>query len=224
MLDLQDVVAELERRHPRERALARPLDILMWEAVGYLIDDDRREALFGELERRVGIDARAILAADPAVLREITGGGGMHPDKRARRIVDTARLVADACDGDLEAALEALPLSKARTLLKRFPGMGDPGADRILLFGGYAALPAVDSNGLRVLVRLGFCVERPNWSQTYRDAVRLIADRGRPDADWLKSAYLVLRAHGKELCKRSAPICLPCPFDAGCAHSVTSTL
>jgi endonuclease-3 len=148
----------------------------------------------------------------------------MAPDKRAERLFEIARLIVATCGGDLAAELRARPTAKARAMLKRFPGVGEPGADRILLFGDYAAQPAVDSNGLRALVRMGFLIERPNWSQTYRDAIKVIAERGRPDAGWLKTAYLVLRAHGKELCKRSAPICLPCPFDQDCAHSVTSTL
>lgn len=224
MIDLQDVVSELARRHPDEPALTDPLTILVNEAVGYMIDDDKRAALVAEFRSRVGIDPRAIIAADRATLFDITRRGGMAPDKRAERLFETARLILATCGGDLADKLASLSTSKARTLLKGFPGVGEPGADRILLFGGFADVPAIDSNGLRAFVRLGLCLERPNWSQTYRDAVRVIAERGRPDAAWLKTAYLVLRAHGKELCKRSAPICLPCPFDAGCAHAVTSTL
>ncbi len=223
-LDLQDIIEELAARHPAEPVLTDPLTILVSEAVGYMIDDEKRAALLDEFRTRVGIDPRAVLAADRATLLDITRRGGMAPDKRAERLVETARLVMATCGGDLSGELAKLPTPKARAMLRRFPGTGEPGADRILLFGDFAPVPAIDSNGLRAFVRLGLCLERPNWSQTYRDAIRVIADRGLPDAAWLKTAYLALRAHGKELCKRSAPICLPCPFDAGCAHAVTSTL
>ena len=223
-IDLQDVVAELARRHPDEPALGDPLTILVNETIGYMIDDEKRAALLDEFKARVGIDPRAILAADRATLLDITRRGGMAPDKRAERLVEIGRLVLETCGGDLAVELRKLPTPKARKLLEQFPSIGEPGADRILLFGDYAAVPAVDSNGLRAMVRLGFLIERPNWSQTYKDAVHVIAERGLPDTAWLKTAYLVLRAHGKELCKRSSPICLPCPFDAGCAHAVTTTL
>lgn len=223
-LDLQAVVAALEERHANETALSEPLAILVNETVGYLIDDERRAALFEEFEKRVGLDTRRILDADPAVVLDITRRGGMAPEKRAERLKEIARIIASDCGGDLDATLRRLPLPKARTLLKRFPSVGAPGADRILLFGGYAAVPAVESNGLRGLVRMGFVTERPNWSQTYRDAVRLIAEEGLAEASWLKSAWLGLRGHGKALCKRATPICGPCPFDAKCAHAETTTL
>src|SRR5262249_38086428 len=152
------------------------LTILVNETVGYMIDDDKRAALLEEFRTRVGIDARAILAADRARLLDITRRGGMAPDKRAERLFETARIIVSTCGGDLSAALANMPTAKARTMLRRFPGTGEPGADRILLFGDFAPVPAIDSNGLRAFVRLGLCLERPNWSQTYKDAVRVIAE------------------------------------------------
>jgi endonuclease-3 len=56
--------------------------------------------------------------------------------------------------GDLGAALRAAP-GKARRALRSFPGIGEPGAEKILLFSGRQARLAPESNGLRVLVRLG---------------------------------------------------------------------
>ena len=46
--------------------------------------------------------------------------------------------------------------TKARRALKRFPGIADPGADKLLLFAGVTPYLALDSNGLRVLLRLGY--------------------------------------------------------------------
>jgi endonuclease-3 len=107
-------------------------------------------------------------------------------------------------------------------LLKKFPSVGDPGADRILLFAGIAARPSVDSNGMRALVRLGFAAEAKSYAQTYKAATAaLLAASSQPE--WLKRAYGVLREHGKALCKRSAPICEPCPLDAVCAHRPVTT-
>ena len=120
--------------------------------------------------------------------------------------------------------LRTLPLPKARALLKKFPSVGDPGADRIVLFCGIAALPSVDSNGMRTLVRLGFCAERKTYAQTYKTAVAALHDAGQDEAAWLTRAHLLLRAHGKALCKRAAPICEPCPLDKSCAHEPVMTI
>jgi endonuclease-3 len=115
-------------------------------------------------------------------------------------------------------------LPKARTLLRKFPGIGDPGTDKILLFAGIDARPALDSNGLRAMVRMGFCAEEKSYGQTYKSAIAALAQHGEGGAVWLKRAYVVLREHGKALCKRSAPICEPCPLDRACAHRMTAKL
>jgi endonuclease-3 len=214
----------LARVYPAAEPLREPLAILVWDNIGYLIDDARRGALFGEFERRIGLKAHEIANASMPVLSDIASRGGMHPQKRAERLREIGRLAIDACGGDVAAALRKLPLAKARTLLKKFPSVGDPGADRIILFCGIAALPSVDSNGMRALVRLGFCAERKTYAQTYKAAVAALHDAGQDDAAWLIRAYLVLREHGKALCKRAAPICEPCPLDGSCAHKPVTTV
>src|SRR2546423_14582663 len=52
--------------------------------------------------------------------------------------------------------------------LRRFPGIGGPGAEKILLFGGIRQILALDSNGLRVLPRLGYGTETGNYAADYR--------------------------------------------------------
>src|SRR2546422_8413212 len=55
----------------------------------------------------------------------------------------------------LRAAVRRSP-KEANQLLQRFPGIGEPGADKILLFAGGQVSLGPDSNALRVLYRLGF--------------------------------------------------------------------
>jgi len=164
-----------------------------------------------------------IANAPMPVLIDIARRGGMHPQKRAERLIEIGKLAISECDGDIAGALRALPLPKARALLKKFPSVGDPGADRILLFAGIAARPCLESNGLRAMVRLGFCGEGKSYAQTYKNAIAVLMNEGSADAEWLKRAYGVLREHGKSLCKRSAPICEPCPLDPMCAHRQVSS-
>jgi adenine-specific DNA glycosylase len=122
----------------------------------------------------------------------------------------------------LDSALRALPPSKARALLKRFPTIGDPATDKILLFAGIAPLPALESNGLRVLARLGLFVEGRSYDQSYKAGTAVLKAQGPADFDGLRRAYLMLREHGKTLCRRSTPECGPCPLSDSCPRAVVS--
>ena len=123
-----------------------------------------------------------------------------------------------------KTALRALPLPKARALLKMFPVIGDPGADKILLLSGIAPRPALDSNGVRSLARLGFFKEQPSYDRSYKAAIEVPVSSGQADRDWLVDAHLLLRELGKTTCKRGEPICTACPLDAICPNAAVSAL
>jgi len=222
-VSLKAAVAKLGAIYPVGKPLGDPLAILVWENIGYLIDDVRRAELFAEFRKRIGLKAHEIANAPMTILTDIAKRGGMNPQTRAERLKEIGRLAILECDGDMVGTLKSLPLAKARALLKKFPAIGDPGADRILLFAGVAPQPCLESNGLRAMVRLGFCAEAKSYSQTYKAAITALREQGAPDAEWLKRAYIVLREHGRALCKRSAPICEPCPLDRVCAHRPVTT-
>jgi endonuclease III len=221
---LRHVLAELAMRYPAGEVLADPLALLLWENIGYLIDDERRAALHEEFKARVGLSADKIAGADGAVLLDMARRGGMRPQTRVERWRAIAAIVLGSCAGDLEGALRALPLGKARALLKRFPAIGDPGADKILLFCDIAPRPSLESNGVRALARLGFFAEQRSYGASYAAAIGVIEQQGLLERDWLVGAYLALRQHGRTLCKRAAPLCLACPLDAGCAKRVVARL
>jgi len=223
-ITLRAAVAKLSPLYPQTKPLTDPLAILVWENVGYLIDDEKRSKLFAEFNSRIGLKARRIADAPMTILTDIAKRGGMAPQQRAERLKEIGALAMRECDGDVLSALKTLPLAKARSLLKKFPSVGDPGADRILLFAGVAPVPALDSNGLRTMIRLGLADEDKSYAQTYRSAVTTLAKDGDPSFEWLRRTYLVLRAHGKALCKRSVPLCEPCPLDRICAHKMVAKL
>jgi len=128
----------------------------------------------------------------------VIAGGGMKPEMRAEKVLECARL------------------ARKQAALREYPGVGEPLADRILLFGGSKVTLAPDSNALRVLLRLGYGEESKNYAASYRSA--LAATNGElRDAAFAQRAHLLLRRHGQELCKRSAPRCEVCPLREGCA-------
>ena len=215
---LRKTISQLARLYGPKDAQTDPLAIILWENIGYLIDDTKRRALFEEFRKRVGLDAAAIGRAPKSVLLDIAGRGGMRPTARLERWRQIAEIILAQCGGDLAAHLRALPVAKARACLKQFPSIGDPGADKILLFGELDARACVDSNGLRVLVRVAAIPDRKSYAATYRAASSALFDAAHGSREWLVSAYTLLRAHGQSLCKRKAPHCIACPLDKSCAH------
>jgi endonuclease-3 len=223
-LSLVEAVGALAAIYDPPPLPADPLALILWENAGYLIDDQRRILIFRDLEDITGLTPGGVLAADEDALFALADRGGMRPEERVERWRTIATIVLDDCGGDLAAALRALPLPKARKLLMRFPMIGGPGADKILLFCGLAATPSIESNGLRVLARLGLLAEQPSYAANYKAATELLSRQGRRDGPWLIAASELLRAHGKALCRRGAPDCLACPLDGICAHIPVAAL
>lgn len=217
-IPLPAIIARLSDMYVAPPALSDPFLHILWDNIGYLIDDNRRGALFEEFHQSIGFDPAAILSAPESRLLAIARKGGMNPEARVERWREMAGIVAKECHGDLSGCLRALPPAGARAFLKRFPAIGDSGADRVLLFCGLDVRPSIDSNGLRVLVRLGLVPLATSYAATYRAAVAAIAQHAARGREWLMSCHTLLREHGRKLCKRNHPRCIACPLDSICAH------
>jgi endonuclease III len=212
-------LAEIEALYGRPpKPIPRtPLAWILWENVAYLVDDERRELAFRTLERKVGLTAERIADASTKVLRQVTELGGMHPERRVDRLKVIADLALEEGGGDLTSLLTLEPAA-ARKVLKKFPSIGDPGADKILLHCGTLMKLALNSNGLRVAVHLGFGDEKANYASTYRSALAALAPELEEDSSWLARASQLLRTHGKTLCKATAPDCDACPLTRSCRY------
>ena len=207
----------LEKRYgPPPRPVPRSaLEWILWENAAYLVPDEKRAQAFAALKRATGLDPERIAGLPPHELRAWAETGGMNPGGRVEKVLAIAALVRERFGGDLDGALDG-PLAKARAALKRFPGIGDPGADKILLFTDRQPSLALESNGLRTLLRLGYGRQEKGYAATYRSVQRALepaVGRGLP---FLRRAHDLLRRHGQELCKNSAPRCEECPLAAGC--------
>jgi endonuclease III len=120
-------------------------------------------------------------------------------------------------DGNLNSALK-LSLPQAIKALKKFPSIGLPGAEKILLFTKTYPLHVLDSNGLRSLLRLGYGDARKSYSATYAAVQESLKDQTGSDCDFLIRAYQLLRRHGKEICRTSHPACEVCPVSLSCRY------
>ena len=74
-------------------------------------------------------------------------------------------------------------------------------------------LLALESNGLRVLVRLGYAPEHRNYATTYKKMQRALAPQLPSNCDALIRAYQLLRQHGQETVQANiAPYADGCPL------------
>ncbi|MGH9840680.1 MAG: endonuclease III domain-containing protein [Blastocatellia bacterium] len=215
----QRIIALLEKQYgrPRPPRVTDPMEMILLENVAYLTSDEQRDAAFDALRKQIGLQPANILSASDEELLAVARLGGMLPRQRIEKLRRIAQITLAEFNGDLRPAL-ALPLAKAKKALKKFPGIGDPGAEKILLFSRTQPLLALESNGLRVLIRLGFGEELKNYSATYRAVQEAMKEQLKDDCDWLIGAHLLLRRHGQELCRRSEPVCKACPLTKHCRY------
>lgn len=208
----------LEKRYgpPKPQEPRDPFGLVLWENVAYLADEEKRSGAFALLKKTVGLKPKDILAATDAALHQVASHG-IKPELRVPVIRRCADVALKEFDGDVRTAL-VLPPKEAMRKLRKFPSIGEPGAEKILLFTGIHPVLALDSNGLRTLIRLGYGREAKSYASAYRSVREAVSGEIVSDCDWLVRAHLLLKRHGQETCKRSQPACDICPVQDGCAY------
>jgi endonuclease III len=217
-IPLEQVAEKLQAHygHQKGASLSGPWEMILWENVAYLADDEQRREAFQTLKKRIGTEPERILSASDEALLEVTRHG-ILADKFAEKLRKCAQIVLEEFDGNLRPVLKQ-SFVKAKRAFQRFPGIGEPGAEKILLFTKSYSVLALESNGLRVLLRLGFGEEKKSYSTTYRLVQAAVEGELPKDYPWLIRAHLLLRHHGQELCLRTKPMCEKCPLAAECPY------
>jgi len=195
-----------------------PSLFLIWRHCGYPASDAACAKGWASLTRGFRIDPESLCSADPANLTEALRAGGIVPEIRARRMREIAERVLKEFGGDLGEALRSMPIVNARAALKKFPTIADPAADLIILFAGLAPVAAAPSNCPHVLVRIQRGLERENYGVTYRESQEGIEAGTPATLDARSQAYLLLKRHGQEICKRTNPKCDTCAVNDCCAY------
>jgi endonuclease-3 len=182
----------------RESAFA----MLVRQTCGYPASDEACAKGWDALSKDVGTTAEAILAAPKSKLVKAMRAGGIVPELRATRLVQ----IAKSADADLSS----------RAVLKKLPTVGDPGADKILLFTRKEPIAAVPSNATHVTERLlGLA---GSYAQIYKASQRALDEALPKTVDARVRAYILLKRHGQTICKRSRPKCELCPLTRDCAY------
>jgi len=214
---LREAVRALERLYgrPPSPPTDDPYLVALRENVAYLVDDARRDAAYESLRKSIGLEPDALEKATVARIVAGLGGSGGHAARCAEKLKECAAIAREVGRERLRDLARGDPAA-ARKILKRFPGIGDPGADRMLLLARSLETLAPESNGLRVLQRLGFAPETDNYARAYKAAAEAVAPELPEELDDLIAARELLRTHGKELCTRTRPKCEACPLARRC--------
>ena len=205
-----------------------PYEMIVYLNCGYPATDAACSKGFDALKREVGVGPKEILAASKSKLAKLLRMGGIVPEQRAERLHEIARSVKSEFGGDLKAVLKkwvseekkqpGKGIRGAKKILREFPVIGEPSSEKILLFSNLAALAAVPSANVEVPARLWFGKAGKNYAADYR-AARDILNSGLPATLAARQrAYLLLKKHGQQTCKRSNPRCEVCPLTGQCAY------
>ena len=196
--------------------VTEPFAMVLWENVAYLASDAKRAEAFDELEARTGLTPAGIRKAKDSVLLGIASKGIIAAGT-VEKLRIAAEIARDSFHDDLAPILDK-PLAAAKKDLRKFPAIGEPAAEKILLFNQRFPVLAMDSNALRVLVRIGYAPEHRDYSTMYKNMQAALAPQLPKDCKALIRAYQLLRRHGQELCKRNTLLCDRCPLRPNCAH------
>ena len=220
MSRFETLIARL-KEHYGEPALPPangPFELVVWENACYLLSDERRAVVFEGLRATVGLEAEAIWKADKEILLPLAKMGGMRPETRVFRWHEIARITISQFGGNLDAVLE-LPYEKARRALQQFPNIGQPGAEKILMLCGMNTGLPLEWNGARVMQRIGYGRAQKNYGAMYRSIQEAVGGELPRGAAALSRAHLLLRQHGKTLCRNNQPLCDECPVIDLCSFA-----
>ena len=190
-----------------------PFALFVWEVLSAHSTPRKRDAALAALKRIPALTPGAMSRAPRAKLEASVGLAGPYVEQRLQALRTGIDLLR--CAPDLLAVARG-PLPAARRALKRFPGPGQDGVDRMLLFaGGHVVLP-VDTHVHRVGLRLGYGRTDPDFRTSMRTVKRALAGELARSAGAFRSAFVYLSHHGAATCTEGEPRCAVCPLVEEC--------
>lgn len=198
---------------PKRPIPSGPFEWIIWEHVAAVPDDEQRAIIFRTLRQKIGTTPQAVLRTAKPKMLELLAPGGSNAAARLSQLREAAELMIEIGLARVRTLVRENP-AEAKKLLKRFKGIGETGAERILLFCRTQAVLAPEANGLRVLTRLGY--GKGAGAAAYKQVSEALAPDLPRDYNWLIQAHQLLRRHGQDIC-RTTPRCDACPLAPDCA-------
>jgi endonuclease III len=216
---MERILNRLEKHYgaPKKPRPSDPYEMVVHRLAGYPQSDANCDKGFAALREQIGVTPAEILAAPAEKLRTALREGGIVPELRALRLKEVAARVEREFGGNLRSVLKK-PLKEAKRILRSFPTLGEPGAEKILLLTMTAPVAAVPSNCVHVTPRLGLGHEYKNYGATYKSAQEAILAELPQTCEAQVRAYLLFKTHGQTLCKAARPKCDECPITDECKY------
>jgi endonuclease III len=228
--NVNEILDALEKMYGPQHAAGPmdPYEMIVYLNCGYPASDAACSKGFEALKREVGVSPKEILAAPRSKLVKLLRLGGIVPELRADRLKEIARKVKAEFGGDFKSALKISmrqekqqtdkSIRGAKKILQAFPVIGEPSAEKILLFSKLSPVAAVPSANVEVPARLWFGKAGKNYAADYRAAREILSAALPHTFEARQRAYLLLKKHGQQTCKRSHPKCEVCPLTGQCAY------
>ena len=122
---LPKIIDDLEELYgpPKPPKVTSPYEMIVYECVAYLVSDEKRDATYDDLAKRIGLGPVKILEAPLEVIMEVLKSGGIVAENRLEKLRKTALLYLQEFRGDFAATLQ-LPLAKSGR--PRFIALNEP--------------------------------------------------------------------------------------------------
>ena len=168
------------------------------------------EKAMTKLRSAGGLSLIDIYEISEAELAELVHSSGYF-NVKARKLKALAQHVFDHHGGDLTAML-GQPWADLRAELLSVYGIGEETADDIVLYAACAPSFVVDAYTKRIVDRIGI----PPAQNRYESYRALFMDTIPPDVSIYNEYHALLVKLGKDVCKKSAPLCSECPLSKIC--------
>jgi endonuclease III len=212
-------VVEILLKHygqPLEPPTSNLFELILMENVAYLAPPARKRLAFEALKETVGSQPQQIQSAQEATLKNVARYGILGK-ATVSKLRECARIAIETFAGNVDQIL-AQDLDRAVRQLCAFPSVSKPGAEKILLFANKLAVLAPESNGIRVLARIGLIQQQGTYRKMYEET-RVLSLGPNKRTKAFKVANLLLQLHGRTLCRRKNPKCGDCPLKNVCRYA-----
>jgi len=174
------------------------------------------ESALASLKEAVALDPEPILNLDKETLQNSIRPSGFYRQK-AHRLRILCRYLTDNYNGDL-ANMETKGTTELREEFLDLHGIGPETADSILLYAFKRPVFVVDAYTIRLFERLGHL----SADSSYNQVQEMFMDSVEPDPAVYNDYHALIVIHGKELCRKSRPLCSRCELAELCRYEIAA--